>query len=46
MIGQRGRGQFGSEVGLSRCKIDHHGLLFPIGPCAPSISLPTVKLLI
>jgi len=30
-------GQFGSEIGLSGCKVDHHGLLFPRGPCAPAI---------
>jgi len=27
-------GQSGSKVGLSGCKVDHHGLLFPRGPCA------------
>ena len=36
MIGQHGRGQSGSEVSLSECKFDHHGLLFPRGPCAPA----------
>jgi len=34
MIGQQGRGQPGCEVGLSGYHIDHHGLLFPRGPCA------------
>ena len=42
-------GQSRSEVGLSRCKVDHHSLLFPRGPCAlasivfffPSILFPS-----
>jgi hypothetical protein len=46
MIGQQGRGQSGYEVGLSGRKFDHHGLLLPRGPCAPSVSPPTVKLLV
>jgi len=39
MIGQQGRGQSG-------CKFDHHGLLLPRGPCAPSVSPPIVKLMV
>ena len=39
-------GQSGGEVGLSGCKFDHHGLFLPRGPCAPSVSPPTVKLLV
>jgi len=35
MIGQRGRGLFGYEVGLPGCKFEHHGLLFPTGPVPP-----------
>jgi len=36
MIDQQGKGQSRFEVGLSGCKFDHHGLLFPKGPCAPA----------
>jgi len=46
MIGQHGRGKSGYEVGLSGRKFDHHGLLLRRGPCAPSVSPPTVKLLV
>jgi hypothetical protein len=41
MIGQYGRGQSESEVGLRGCHVDHHGLLFSRGSCAPSVSPPT-----
>ena len=46
MISQQGRGQSAYEVGLSGRKFDHHGLLVPKGPCAPSVSPPIVKLLV
>ena len=46
MIGQQGRGQSGYEVGLFGRKFDHHGLLLPRGPLGPSVSPPTVKLLV
>ena len=30
------------RLGLFGRKFDHHGLLLPRGPCAPSVSPPTV----